>query len=45
MLGQGVPGTIGGTWTINGKSIKVSIASAENERVSNKSTTIITKNY
>jgi hypothetical protein len=38
-LGQGVTGTIGGTWTIKGKSITLNITSAENERVLNKSTT------
>jgi hypothetical protein len=38
-LGQGVTGTIGGTWAIKGRSITLSIASAEDERVLNKSTT------
>ena len=38
-LGQGVTGTIGGTWAIKGKSITLSITSAEDERVLNKSTT------
>jgi hypothetical protein len=40
IFGQGVTtGTIGGTWTIKGKSITLSITSAEDERVLNKSTT------
>ena len=38
-LGQGITGTIGGTWAIKGKSITLSITSAEDERVLNKSTT------
>jgi hypothetical protein len=38
-LGQGVTGTIGGTWAIKGTSITLSITSAEDERVLNKSTT------
>ena len=38
-LGMGVTGTIGGTWAIKGKSITLSITSAEDERVLNKSTT------
>ena len=38
-LGQGVTGTIGGTWVIKGKSIMLSITSPEDERVLNKSTT------
>jgi hypothetical protein len=38
-FGQGVTGTIGGTWAIKGKSITLSITSAEDERVLNKSTT------
>jgi hypothetical protein len=38
-LGQGVTGTIRGTWTINGKSITLNIASAQNERVANRTTT------
>ena len=37
-LGQGVTGTIGGTWAIKGKSITLNITSAEDERVLNKST-------
>ena len=37
--GQGFTGTIGGTWAIKGKSITLSITSAEDERVLNKSTT------
>jgi len=36
-LGQGVTGTIGGTWAIKGKSITLNITSAEDERVLNKS--------
>jgi hypothetical protein len=40
IFGQGVTtGTIAGTWTIKGKSITLSITSAEDERVLNKSTT------
>ena len=38
-LGQGVTGTIHGTWAINGKSMTLNITSAEDERVLNKSTT------
>ena len=38
-LGQGVTGTIGGTWAIKGRSITLSITTAEDERVLNKSTT------
>ena len=38
-LGQGVTGTIRGTWAINGKSITLNIESAENERLLNKATT------
>jgi hypothetical protein len=38
-LGQGITGTINGTWAIKGKSITLSITSAEDERVLNKSTT------
>jgi hypothetical protein len=38
-LGQGVTGTIGGTWAIQGNSIVLKIDSAENERVLNKATT------
>jgi hypothetical protein len=37
-LGQGVTGTIGGIWAIQGKSITLKIDSAENERVLNKQT-------
>jgi hypothetical protein len=37
-LGQGVTGTIRGTWAIQGKSITLKIDSAENERVLNKQT-------
>ena len=37
-LGQGVTGTIRGTWVIQGKSITLKIDSAENERVLNKQT-------
>ena len=44
-LGQGVTGTIRGRWTINGKSITLNIASAENERVSNRSTTSIIETF
>jgi hypothetical protein len=38
-LSQGVAGTIGGTWAIEGKSITLNITSAEDEHVLNKSTT------
>jgi hypothetical protein len=38
-LGQGVTGTIRGTWAITGKSITLKISSAEDERVLNKVTT------
>ncbi|HEY2183410.1 MAG TPA: hypothetical protein VGH39_00330 [Xanthobacteraceae bacterium] len=38
-LGQGVTGTVRGTWVIEGKTITLKIESAENERVLNKSTT------
>ena len=34
-LGQGVTGTIRGTWAIKGKSITLNISSAEDERVLN----------
>ena len=44
-LGQGVTGTIGGTWAIKGKSITLSITSAEDERVLNKSTTSTIKSF
>jgi hypothetical protein len=38
-LGQGITGTIRGTWALNGKTITLTIVSAEDERVLNKSTT------
>jgi hypothetical protein len=38
-LGQGVTGTIRGTWAINGKSMTLNISSAENEHVLNRATT------
>ncbi|MGA2258310.1 MAG: hypothetical protein ABSG53_26905 [Thermoguttaceae bacterium] len=38
-LSQGVTGTIGGTWAIEGKVITLTITSAENERLRNKTTT------
>jgi hypothetical protein len=38
-LGQGVTGTIRGTWAIQGKIITLTISSAENERLLNKTTT------
>jgi hypothetical protein len=44
-LGQGVTGTIRGTWAINGKSITLNIASAENERVANRSTTSVIETF
>jgi uncharacterized protein (TIGR03066 family) len=37
-LGQGVTGTIRGTWSIEGKTITLHISSAEDERVLNSST-------
>jgi hypothetical protein len=37
-LGQGITGTIRGTWALNGKTITLTIVSAEDERVLNKST-------
>jgi hypothetical protein len=37
-LGQGVTGTIRGTWAIQGKVITLTINSAENERLQNKTT-------
>ena len=38
-LGQGVTGTIRGTWVIQGKVITLAINSAENEKLLNKTTT------
>jgi hypothetical protein len=38
-LGQGITGTIRGTWTIEGNVISLNIDSAENENVLNKTTT------
>jgi hypothetical protein len=38
-LGQGITGTIRGTWTIEGNVIRLNIDSAENENVLNKTTT------
>jgi uncharacterized protein (TIGR03066 family) len=38
-LGQGVTGTIRGTWAIQGKVITLTINSAENEKLLNKTTT------
>lgn len=38
-LGQGVTGTIRGTWAIQGKVITLTISGAEDERLRNKSTT------
>jgi hypothetical protein len=38
-LGQGVTGTIRGTWAIKGKVMSLSISSAEDERVANRATT------
>ena len=37
-LGEGITGTIRGTWAINGKSMKLNISSAEDERVVNSTT-------
>ncbi len=38
-LSQGVTGTIGGTWAIQGKIITLTISRAENEKLRNKTTT------
>jgi hypothetical protein len=38
-LGQGVTGTIRGTWTIAGKVVTLNVDSAEHERVANRVTT------
>ena len=38
-LGQGVTGTIRGTWALQGKVITLTISSAEKERLLNKTTT------
>ena len=38
-LGQGVTGTVRGTWAIKGTAITLSISSAEDVRVSNRTTT------
>jgi uncharacterized protein (TIGR03066 family) len=38
-LGQGITGTMRGTWTIEGNVITLNIDSAENENVLNKTTT------
>ena len=38
-LGQGITGTIRGTWTIEGNISSLNIGSAENENVLNKTTT------
>ena len=38
-LGQGVTGTIRGTWAIEGRSITLNIDSAEDERLLNRATT------
>jgi hypothetical protein len=38
-LGQGVTGTIRGTWTIAGKVVTLNVDSAEHERVVNRTTT------
>ena len=37
-LGQGVTGTIRGTWAISGKTVTLKISSAEDERVKNSVT-------
>jgi hypothetical protein len=37
-LGQGVTGTIRGTWALNGKTITLKVTSAEDERVKNSVT-------
>jgi hypothetical protein len=38
-LGQGVTGTIRGTWAINGNIVTLNITSAQDERLSNRATT------
>ena len=38
-LGQGVTGTVRGTWVINGNSITLNISSSEHERVLNSAAT------
>jgi hypothetical protein len=38
-LGQGVTGTISGTWTIDGKTISLRVSSAEDVRLVNRATT------
>ncbi len=38
-LGQGITGTIRGTWTIAGKVVTLTVDSTENERVANRVTT------
>ncbi len=38
-LSQGVTGTIGGTWAVQGNVITLTISSAENERLLNKTAT------
>jgi len=38
-LGQGVTGTIRGTWAIKGNSVTLNITSAQDERLSNRATT------
>src|SRR5260370_38333438 len=38
-LGQGITGTVRGTWAIKGKTITLSIGSAEDVRVLNRATT------
>jgi hypothetical protein len=38
-LGQGVTGTIRGTWTIKGDSVTLNITSAQDARLSNRATT------
>ena len=38
-LGQGVTGTISGTWALQGKVVTLTITSAEHERLLNKQTT------
>jgi hypothetical protein len=44
-LGQGVTGTIRGTWTIKGKVMSLSISGAEDLRVANKATTSMIEKF
>jgi len=44
-LGQGVTGTVRGTWAIKGKAITLSISSAEDVRVSNSAATSMIETF